>query len=101
MKEFPKSLNVKYKEKFQEIHYNRIKCYLRKSLYEHIISHEEKDYFSLDEFNSKFNISMDLTQKILETIIPEIEKLGWKCTLSFGKTGLFIYSNIKPPNCWE
>ena len=101
MKEFPKSLNAKYKEKFREIHYNRIKCYLRKSLYEHIISHEEKDYFSLDEFNSKFNIPIELTQKILESIIPEIEKLGWKCTLSFGNTGLFIYSEEKPSNCWE
>jgi hypothetical protein len=101
MKEFPKSLNVKYKDRFPEIHLNRMKCYLRKSLYEHIISHEEKDYFSLDEFNSKFNCKMEITQNILSQLIPELQKLGWNCTLSFGNTGLFIYNENKPPTCWE
>ena len=101
MKEFPKHLDVKYKEKFAEINYKRIKCYLRKSLYEHIINHEEKDYFSLDSFSSKFEISLDITQKLVDDMIQELEKLGWKCKLSFGNTGLFIYSDKKPANCWD
>jgi hypothetical protein len=101
MKEFPKNLSVKYKQRFPEIYYMRMKCYLRKELYEHIISREEKDYFSLDEFNSRFRVSMEITQKIIREVIPELETLGWTCKLSFGDTGLFIYSDKKPENCWE
>ena len=49
MKEFPCVCNPKNKNNFQHLNHDRLKCYLRKDLYEHIISHEENDYFSLDE----------------------------------------------------
>lgn len=101
MKEFPKHLNAKYREKFPELHYNRTKCYMRKSIYEHVISHESKDYYSLDEFNQSFHISMEMTQKIVKELIIELEHLGWTCKLSFGDTGLFIYTGDKPENLWE
>jgi hypothetical protein len=101
MKEFPKHLNAKYRERFPELYYNRIKCYARKTIYEHIISHEAKDYYSLDEFNTSFHTGMEMTQKIIRELIPELEKLGWTCKLSFGDTGLFIYTGDKPENLWE
>lgn len=101
MKEFPKHLNVKYREKFAELHYNRIKCYVRKTIYEHVISSEFKDYYSLDEFCSSFHGKIDMIQKIVKELIPELEALGWTCKLSFGDTGLFIYTGDKPENLWE
>ena len=101
MKEFPRHLNVKYKERFPELNFNRMKCYLRKNLYEHIISREEKDYFSLDDFSSQFHTPVEMVQKMVSDVIPELEKMGWTCKLSFGGTGLFIYSGEKPANCWE
>lgn len=100
MKKFPDSLDVKNKNKFPTISYNRWKSYLRRELFEHIISHTEEEYFSLDRFNQRVD-NMELVQRAIKELIPELEQLGWKCILSFGETGLFIYSEEKPANCWE
>jgi hypothetical protein len=101
MKEFSNILNVRNKENFAKVNYDRLKCYLRRDLYEHIISHEEKDYFSLDEFNKRVN-NINLTRQLVNEVIPELENIGWKCKTSFGGTGLFIYSSDSPPlNCFE
>ena len=100
MKEFPSLLNVLNKEKFKDIYEERVLCYLRRDIYEHILSHEEKDYFSLDEFNKKIE-NMELVKKLVDKLIPELEKLNWKCKYSYGDTALFIYSTERPPdNCW-
>jgi hypothetical protein len=100
MKFFPTILNVKNKEKFKDIYFHSTKGLLRKTLYKHIISKNESEYFSLDEFNQKIS-DMELVKKSINAIIPELEELGWKCKLSFGGTGLFIYSDKVPPNCWD
>lgn len=101
MKEFPVSLQVENKNNFNNLNKDRLKCYLRRDLYEHIISHDEQDYFSLDDFNKRVN-NMFLTKELVKEIIPELEKLGWNCKTSFGGTGLFIYSTEEPPkNCFE
>ena len=101
MKEFPDILKTKNIVNFSKLNHDRLKCYLRRDLYEHIISHEEKDYFSLDEFNKRAN-NMNLTKQLVKEIIPELEQIGWKCKTSFGGTGLFIYSGENPPpNCFE
>jgi hypothetical protein len=100
MKNFPSKLKVENKVSFEQLNYDRNKCYLRRDIYEHVISHEEKDYFSLDDFNRKIN-DIVTVRKMVEELIPELEVLGWKCKLAFGGTGLFIYSTDTPPaNCW-
>lgn len=102
MKNFPSILNAENMKNFPEINFNRLKCYLRRDLYEHIISHKEDDYFLIDEFNDKRVNNLMITKKLVLDIIPELEKLGWKCKISFGGTGLFIYSTEKPPkNCFD
>jgi len=104
MKEFTELLNVKNKSKFTELYFRRLICYLRKDIYEHIISHEENDYFNFDIFVKDRMAKEDdeLLEKLQNTIIKELKKLGWKCGLSFGKTGLFVYSTEKPPpSCWD
>lgn len=100
MKEFGNKLSTTNKNNFQKIIYERWKCYLRRDLYEHILSREESDYFSLDNFNQRVN-NMETVVKMVKEVIPELEALGWKCLLSFGETGLFVYSDKKPENCWE
>jgi hypothetical protein len=101
MKEFPVNLTPKNKNNFSKLNHHRLKCYLRRDIYEHIISHEEKDYFSLDDFNRRVN-NMNLTKQLVKELIPELQDLGWKCKTSFGCTGLFIYSSDNPPtNCFE
>lgn len=101
MKFFPKSLNPKNKEKFVDLKYGRCKCYLRRAIYEHIINHEEKEYFSLDEFNQTRVGNMKMTQKLCDDIIVELEKLDWKCKKSYGNTALFIFADKPPSNCYE
>ena len=101
MKEFSSKLTPQNKAKFSELWYDRNKCYLRRDLYEHILSQGENNYFSLDQFNQKVQ-NLELVKKMATEIIPELVALGWKCKLSFGGTGLFIYSSEKPPpNCWD
>jgi hypothetical protein len=100
MKIFPKQLNVNNKEAFNILFYQRMKCYLRRDIYEHIISHEETDYFSLDNFNNRVN-NIELVKKMTSEIILELEDIGWKCKTSYGGTALFIYSGDKPVNCLD
>lgn len=102
MKEFPNCLNVKNKDTFPQLHYNRTLCYLRRDLYEHIIREDENSYFELEKFNRKYHIDSENLEKMTKTIISELQNLGWKCKLSFGNTALFIYSTEKPPpSCWD
>jgi hypothetical protein len=106
MKEFPNTLDVKNKESFHILHYNRVLCYLRKEIYEHIIRNDENSYFDLEKFGSlHFNKKnrKELTNKLNIDIQEELtNKLGWKCKCSFGGTALFIFSSVNPPSsCWD
>jgi hypothetical protein len=106
MKEFPTILHVKHKDRFQEIYYNRLLCYLRKAIYEHVISQDENSYFDLEKFSClHFKDQKNKEEQVtkLSTIIQsELENLGWTCRVSFGGTALFIYSSDKPPaSCWD
>jgi hypothetical protein len=101
MKSFPNILQPCNKHKFKELFRERSKCYLRKELYEHILIHEEREYFSLDPFINNIG-DRHLVKEIVSELMDEIRTLGWKCKTSFGGTGLFIYSTENPPsNCFE
>lgn len=102
MKIFSSILNIKNKENFENIRYNRTLCYLRRDIYEHIISHDENSYFDIGKFDKNHYNDMKISLKMTDTIIKELTNLGWKCKISFGQTALFIYSTEKPPvNCWD
>jgi hypothetical protein len=106
MKVFPDILNVKHKERFPEIHYNRVLCYLRKAIYEHIISHDENSYFDLENFGRLHfrdqNNREELVTRLRLVIQPELVKIGWKYKCSFGGTALFVFSSENPPaSCWD
>lgn len=103
MKQFPNILNLNNKNNFPVIYYNRILCYLRRNIYEHIIKEDENNYFDLDTFSIMYKIKdVNIIQNMVNTLIEELNKLGWKCKLSYGETALFIYSSDKPPpSCWE
>ena len=100
MKNFPDKIKPENKNNFDSMNYERVKCYLRRDLYEHIISHEEKDYFELDAFNKARINDMEKVRQMADELVIELEKLGWKCQFSYGGTGLFIFANEPPPNCY-
>jgi hypothetical protein len=101
MKEFPDILSVKNKSKLGKIKYNRVMCYLRKELYEHILLQPEDIYYEIDAFDKKYNKDMNVTKKMISSAIVELKRLGWKCIVSYGGTGMFIFSDKKPQNCYE
>ena len=100
MKQFPSNLHADNKDNFPKINYARIKAYLRRDLYDHIISREEKDYFELDRFNKERLNNLDILNKMVKEIRGELTKLGWATQLSYGGTGLFVYSGEPPANCF-
>lgn len=102
MDKFPSLLSVNNKSEFSEIWQQIVLSYLRQEIYEHMLKEDENSYFALDTFNKKYNVKNDVLETLYTQIIGELEEIGWKCKLSYGNTGLFIYSTEKPPsNCWD
>ena len=106
MEELPIILHVKNKDIFSTLFYNKVFCYLRKSIYEHVISKDENSFFDLEQFGKLyFNDNtnrVDLITKLSTEIQLELKELGWNCKLSYGGTALFIYSTDNPPpSCWD
>jgi len=105
MIKFPETLNFKNKNNFSENNYKRLISIFRQEIHDHIldkVSKNENEYFDLDYFSKKYldNNSKEM-QKFVSIIMTELQELGWKTSLSFGDTGLFIYSSDeKPSSCW-
>ena len=111
MNKFPAELNVENKDKFRSFNYKRLEKKFRNDIYEFLLNRkdikdkdgkyigkDETEYFTL-EFDKKYD--KEETHKIFWKIKEELESLGWKTKLSYGDTGLFIYSTENPPkNCW-
>lgn len=99
MDEFPEMLSVKNRSSFSELIYRVLLCELRKEVAEHVISlHTEKDetvYFSFSDKYSKHK----KFQQMIEIIRKDLLTIGWKSTLAYGNTALFIYEKTPPANC--
>lgn len=96
--------NIDYKTNFETINYKRLISTFRNDIYNLIIGRkDENDYFDLQMFVEQNNcdINNNNIKKLFKTVILELNNLGWKTKLSFGNTGLFIYStDILPSSCW-
>lgn len=103
MRKFPKTINPDNKTNFKNIYIYRLKRYLRRDLFEHILSHDETDYFSFDEFFLRGKVlEKNILEKVIDEVLEELKKLEWNYKKSFGGTGVFIYStDIPPANCWS
>jgi hypothetical protein len=109
MNSFPLEIDIKNKKidyenydlNFGEINYNLIINRFRRDIHELLVSRrDENEYFALDDFATRNSSSKYLADMTL-TIVKELEEFGWKTKLSFGNTGLFIYSTENPPSsCW-
>ena len=102
MKHFPEKIKPENIEKFKEFLKARYTCYLRRDIYELLLTRkDETEYFGLDSW-SPVPSKHKFLDEIVATVTSELEGLGWKCKTSFGGTGLFIYSSEDPPvNCYE
>ena len=100
MKKFSKKLHVDNRENFHKLNYKRVLALFRKELFNHIVSHEEKDYCDVNEFRVKNRLSPEDVESMVTSVCEELKQLGWKTQTSFGGTGLFIYANEPPANCY-
>ena len=100
MDKFPDYLNVSQKDNFKKIKYKRLEDIFREDIFIHLINRkDENEYIDLDKYYP--NYGKDIVNSNIEKIIKELNDLGWKTKLSFGNTGLFIYSTDDPPtSCW-
>ena len=101
MDKFPLNINPIHKDTFQKIRYENNLSILRQEIYNFILQGKEDDFFDFVIFDKKINKDMKTTKAMCEQIITELHELGWKTKLSYGNTGLFIYSSENPPsNAW-
>jgi hypothetical protein len=99
---FPTVLKAENKEIFKEIYCDVVLCSFRERVYCHILLEDENNYFDLDIIKKTYKLTDEQHLNITDTIIQELEELGWKCKKSFGQTALFIYSTENPPpSCWD
>lgn len=103
MNSFPTYLIPENTELFKSYDYDRILSLLKNEIHDFIIHRKnELDYFDLELFYRKYSYYEKINQdKMFLEIKNELFNLEWKVKLSFGDTGLFIYSSEVPPSsCW-
>lgn len=101
MEIFDKRLHVSNYTNFNNLYLDYIEKQLREDIFVHIVKRKnEDDYIDLDYYSSKYG--KDEVYKVLPILTKELEAEGaWKTKLSFGDTGLFIYSTDDlPKTCW-
>lgn len=103
MNNIPNYMNVNNKHMFSQIHNEKMTSLFREHIVLHMLKGEENDYFDTDKWCREYlDNNCEQMEIILEKIIDELTMLNWKCKLSFGGTGLFIYSSdTQPPSCFD
>ena len=103
MNSFPNSICVENKSNFPGINIDRVTSIFREEIFTTLIRRkDENEYIDLDTFSRQYCGNKSSTMNmILKKIREELHNLGWKTELSFGDSGLFIYStDEKPASCW-
>lgn len=97
MREFPDYLTPEYKGSFEDVLFQTRLRLLRREIYNLVIKGDENQYFSIDTYARNRGISMKDMMRLIDIVSGELRDKGWKTKLSFGNTGLFIYSTKDPP----
>jgi NAD-specific glutamate dehydrogenase len=97
MDNFPEHLKPSNKESFSDIRKTAILKILRKNIHDLVLKENENDFFDLVIFDKQNVNDISLTKNLVQIVIEELHNLGWKTKLSYGDTGLFIYSTENPP----
>ena len=102
MKKFPTTLTPTASLSGENL--ERISGLIRQSIYDHLVSRSsEEEFFDAEGFRTSIytGITRENFYKLLTPLTKELRELGWKTKISFGGTGLFIYSSEDPPRtCW-
>lgn len=76
---------------------------LSEDIYLNILSRKsEEEYYNCNKLlRDTFMNDTELRNECVQIIMKHLEKEGWKTSLSFGGTGLFVYQKEKPRNCFD
>lgn len=97
MREFPEKFAPVHVASFVKLRFDRIQCYLRQDIYEYYLKGEFEDSFDLEIFKTKYDVSKEDLNKMVENVSKELTLKGWGVTKGLGGTGLFVYDPKKPP----
>jgi hypothetical protein len=98
MQSFSGDISPLNKENFEKLWIEKSKDRLRKHIYNFILSrNNDNDFFDIDIFNRKYIKDINKTNNIVNDIVVELNKLGWKTYIGFGGTGLYIYDSDDLP----
>jgi hypothetical protein len=74
---------------------------LRKDVAEFFLSREDtEDFFDLTPVIRKWKKHPEIVESVVRLLREEIEEASFKTKLGYGDTGLFIYTDAVPSNCW-
>ena len=86
---------IKDDSKFENLYREKIICDFRMNLYDFLISRKsEEDFFDL------CSIPQNHREDAVKIIQEELNQAGWKFQISYGDTGMFIFKEDVPKNCW-
>ena len=99
MKKITIELDANNKENFTELRNIDITEKICEDISNFLIHRkDENEYIDLDKYYLRYGKSCF---PLVEKIITQLNNLNWKTKLSFGDSGLFIYSTADPPrSCW-
>lgn len=70
---------------------------LREDVYAHVLANAKDAFYDLSSFRHATHPRL---KPMVKRIQGELEALGWKTTLSYGDTALFVYTGAMPLICW-
>ena len=102
MNSFPSYIDSSNVNNFNTLNIFRIKSCIREDIHDLLLNRKnESEYLDLDMLCKKYDRKMNIIQQIISELVSELKDLSWNTKLSYGDTGLFIYSTETPPaNCW-
>lgn len=102
MKEFSNDISVTNQHNFSHLFFQRMLCYLRRDIYEHILKNDESDYFDIDIWcRNRLKNDTETMKKMIDVIVNELSQKGWTCKITFGSSALFIFAKNPPVNYFE
>ena len=97
MNAFPETLVPSNRENFRITKRNKIKCMLREEIYDTILDNNPESFYDISSFKYFTDTELHI---IVKELLTELTELGWETEISYGDTGLFVYTGDRPNNCW-
>lgn len=95
-----KNISVDNKENFPNILMDYYRDKLRKHLRVYVLKQNKDDYFDIQKFRKRYDLSVEEMETLLSAVVEEFQELGWKWHLCYGGTGLYLYIDNLPDSMW-